>query len=383
MRITAVFIFLFLFRFAGFSQQDLQVRILTGIPVKSILITPYSGIYKIYVDSLTIINLGKNEVLLATCVKDSIELSYLNRKLGKFSRINFIPQDQISSLHLKCMDPEKSAVIYDDKIEISIETGSLKFMNHVELEDYIAGVVESEVGITANLEYYKLQSIICRTYALSHLRRHENEGYNLCNKVHCQAYKYKSRLSNEIIKGVKSTEGLVLVDSNLDLITASFHSNCGGETVNSEDVWSLSKSYLVSVKDTFCIRQPHAQWEKEIPRTNWTNYLNRYKVSSPVDISLACSYSQNSREIFFKFSEVQIPLKTLRSDFGLNSTLFNIHLSGDSIIIKGKGYGHGVGLCQEGAMKMAELGHNFRSILNFYYKGIHLVPLADLVFFRG
>ena len=96
------------------------------------------------------------------------------------------------------------------------ENGSLKVRNEVELENYVAGVVEMEAGSNHTLEYYKVQAIICRTYALSNLRRHETERYNLCDNVHCQVYKGNNRLNQQITEATLQTKNLVLVDKKLD-----------------------------------------------------------------------------------------------------------------------------------------------------------------------
>ena len=233
-------------------------------------------------------------------------------------------------------------------------------------------------------EYYKLQAILCRTYALSHLRRHEDEGFQLCDQVHCQAYKNKATFA-QIINLVDETKGLVVVDSDLNLITAAFHSNCGGQTINSEDVWSMRTSYLKSTRDTFCLNQPNACWKKEIPLKDWTNYLllkHKHSIGDSLIYNDSFLIPQEGREIFFKDKDLKIPLKTLRNDWQLKSTYFSIDQKKDSIIILGRGYGHGVGLCQEGAMHMAVLNYSYKDILHFYFKDVHLVDLSVLDFFR-
>ena len=114
--------------------------------------------------------------------------------------------------------------------------------------------------------------MISRTYALANKRRHETEGYHLCDKVHCQVYHHKTE-NPDIIESAYLTSGYVITDADIQLVTAAFHSNCGGYTQNSEDVWSSSRSYLVGKKDTFCLEMPHAHWEKKISSLDWKKYL--------------------------------------------------------------------------------------------------------------
>jgi len=79
------------------------------------------------------------------------------------------------------------------------------------------------------------------------------------------------------------------------------------------------------------------------------------------------NFHQDSRLTDYKIGSLKIPLRTIREDLNLRSTFFSVFAVGDSIILKGRGYGHGVGLCQEGAMEMAARGFNYKQIIDFYY----------------
>jgi stage II sporulation protein D len=74
-----------------------------------------------------------------------------------------------------------------------------------------------------------------------------------------------------------------------------------------------------------------------------------------------------------------MPLRTIRSDLNLRSTFFSVYANSDSVILKGRGYGHGVGLCQEGAMVMASKGFKFKDIINFYYSGVIISDIKNAV----
>ena len=77
-----------------------------------------------------------------------------------------------------------------------------------------------------------------------------------------------------------------------------------------------------------------------------------------------------------------MPLKNVRTDFQLKSTYFSLQTVGDTLVFSGRGFGHGIGMCQEGAMRMAKAGYNYKEVLDFYYKNVHLIDLKDLNFFR-
>jgi len=211
------------------------------------------------------------------------------------------------------------------------------------------------------------------------------EGYNLCDQVHCQVY-YGTCQSSSIFEAVKSTHHLVIVDKDLNLIVAAFHSNSGGQTVNSEDIWGSKKEYLRSVKDTFSIGMPSYRWQKKMALTEWIRYLKKYKY--PVDdseaLNFATNFKQYNRSVYLHYNHIKIPLKNIREELKLMSTFFDISLNAtkDTVIFSGRGFGHGVGLSQEGAMKMAKLGLNYKQIINFYYQNVILIDLKKLNFFK-
>ena len=176
---------------------------------------------------------------------------------------------------------------------------------------------------------------------------------------------------------------MVLIDDHVQLITAAFHSNCGGQTSNSEDVWLTSKSYLRSVVDTFCTTGTrHSQWRREVNKSDWVRYLKTHQ-ESPVTKecldSVAVCFPQDERQVVY--AGVDIPLKDIRNDWNLKSTFFSVNEEGETIVLTGRGYGHGVGLCQEGAMRMALYGKSFKDILHYYYEGINIVSIEALKFF--
>lgn len=380
-----VFLYIFILLYKLSFGTILNVRVLADVKTTTLYATPAMEGYVI---------IGDGNVISDTCRKttfnilldgDSLILKSPFQNFGKFRKILFKALHWSSSLKIQVVSTQQRIKTYDDNFSFYAQWGEIRIINQVEMEDYISGVVESEAGTKQLPEYYKLQSILCRTYALAHLRRHETEDFHLCDLVHCQAY--KSRTNNGIIRGaVTSTKGMVIVDNDLKLISAAFHSNCGGQTVNSEDVWTLPTSYLKSVKDTFCLKMPHASWQRKIPSEDWKTYLNLKRKYPAEDSSLIdaviCFPMQDCRSIFFNHGNLQIPLKEIRSDWQLKSTYFSIQEYKDFVLISGKGYGHGVGLCQEGAMRMAQKGYPYDKILSYYYQNVQLVNLSVLEFFQ-
>jgi stage II sporulation protein D len=106
-------------------------------------------------------------------------------------------------------------------------------------------------------------------------------------------------------------------------------------------------------------------------------------VDDSLQMNNATSFTQsNGRSIYFVEKDLKIPLKIIRADFQLKSTYFSVEQKGEMVVFSGKGYGHGVGLCQEGAMRMAKLNYSYKDILKYYYKDVHLVDQTALNYFR-
>ena len=299
--------------------------------------------------------------------------------------MKFLGDDYLSDLKIKLVQPDRKIRTYQGNITCSNNDGYLKIINEILLDNYIAGVTEAEAGSRSALEFYKVQAILARTFALAHINKHVTEGYSLCDQVHCQAY-YGKPKDLKIFSAIEATKGKVVVDENLNLIVAAFHSNSGGQTANSEDVWGSKTSYLRSIPDSFSTSMPNAHWERRMLTDDWLSYLkikHNFPVEEQFGKEAALNFKQDSRKMYLECSNFKVPLKSVRQDLQLKSTFFSIKpLSRDSILFVGRGYGHGLGMCQEGAMRMGKMGFSYEQILNFYYQNILLIDLHKLSFFK-
>lgn len=369
------------------GSNVMKVGLFWGNEPTAVMISPVIGEYEVYADGEKLDDLSREglRLLMLTAVGSQIELKSLKKKLGRYSRIEFRRKSWGCNIRIKASTPSRPAKVFYDNLLIR-STGKLKLTNQVYIEHYIAGVVESEAGSKEPLEYYKVQAIICRTYALSNLRRHAGEGFHVCDKVHCQVYHHRSTTNPDIVKAVEGTKGLVIVDSEIELITAAFSSNCGGTTCNSENVWTNPLPYLRSINDTFCLEENHARWEKTVSRGSWLNYLEKswsYPIGDSAYQKMVVNFCPEHRAFKLSPNDPHIPLKIIRRDWKLQSAYFTIKEEGDNIRFLGRGYGHGVGLCQEGAMRMAKMGVPYNQILHHYYTDVHLINLAVIDFFRS
>jgi hypothetical protein len=184
----------------------------------------------------------------------------------------------VSSRGLGSLREVSGDLIVQDDFEIIPGLKGLTLVNVANFNNYLAGVVESEGGTGKEIEYYKVQALMSRTYALKYLSKHVKEGFNLCDRVHCQAYHYKLRFTPDIEKAVRATENVVMEDERGNLVDAYFHANCGGQTSEADYIWNNRVEYLNTFKDTFCIYTKQATWEKRIPKQQWADFLIKDQV---------------------------------------------------------------------------------------------------------
>lgn len=366
------------------SSEIVNIKIFSQLKIQAFTFSPEQGNYSVWANGIEIVNTSKFPIIKFSYVNDSIEVKTFENLIGKFKRIKISSADDKKSFRMKLISPDRKPRFYEENLIIDVENGTLKCLNEITLDNYIAGVVQAESGRRSYAEFYKVQAILARTFALSHLQKHAPEGFSLCDFTHCQAY-FGKTTELEIMKAVNDTRDVVVVDENLNLIDAAFHSNSGGQTVNSEDVWGSRLPYLRSVNDSFSVKMPNARWERKIAKEDWLEYL-KIKHNFPIQDSnarwAAINFKQEVRKPHLEVNNIKVPLKNVRTDFQLKSTFFSIIPQGDTLLFKGRGFGHGVGMCQEGAMRMAKLGYKYQDVINFYYKNTQLIDLHKLNFFQ-
>jgi len=360
-------------------SQPVRIGLFNDQNLQTLVISAVKGDYDLIADNKVIKHCINGQIVYIKLSEDSLKILSIDQSLGLFSKITFKSSSDSSIFSVKPVFPSISQRLYQNDLYISVVWKRIQLINLIDLDKYIAGVVQSEGGPKATLEYYKTQAVLCRTYAISNFIRHTDEGFNLCDGVHCQAYFSMADKNPLIPDAALATKGVVIVDSSNMLITAAFHSNCGGQTENSERVWLLYKPYLRSVSDPYCQNQHNSYWEKTITLGAWKDYLVKQGFSG--DLNYEPSYFnfiQYERKLYYKLRTDSVELKKIRTDFKLKSTFFSIQADGGSLVFRGRGYGHGVGLCQEGAMQMSRLGYSYSEIINFYYKNIRIADFNSI-----
>lgn len=266
---------------------------------------------------------------------------------------------------------------YGGSLECRADLGILVFINICDIEQYLAGVVRTEAGLGRHIEYLKSQALLARTYLYKHFNRHHLDMYNLCDDTHCQAF-HGITDDSLVNRATHETRGLVILDgSDSTLVISAFHSNCGGETSTSEDVWLSGHSYIRKVADPYCGGSPNAKWRKSIPVSEWEAYLKKSGFDKGKNPGSTYNFSQLTRQTYYRVGSFSVPFSKIRNDFNLRSAFFSVEKEGNSVIIRGRGYGHGVGLCQDGARVMAARGSKFNEIINFYYSGVIITDIKN------
>lgn len=349
--------------------EKVKVRIFANNTVKSINISFDLGYYNLYADGSQLLEdmVGEGRSVHIRPEGKKLHVSVNETDYGTFSSVRLEATDTACIL---CLNPEGCKQrTYEGDLEISLlKSNSLLLVNDVEFETYIAGVVQSEI-YGKNSDIFRIQAIISRTWALRNINKHSIDGYNFCDHVHCQAYLNRC-VRPDIMLGAILSSGETLVDSNGILIETPFHSNSGGETANSEDVWRTALPYLRSVPDTFSLHMRQTDWTKTISIDRWLAYFNKthkLNIQDSTILDTLLHFSQEHRMVRL----LGVPLTRIRVDWQLKSTFFSVSVDSatSSVVLHGHGYGHGVGLSQEGAIRMVELGIPYDSILLHYYTG--------------
>lgn len=344
-------------------------------------ISPVEGSYQVFGDDKVLFSVHKGQTADITAISGKVNIFFAGKNHSGYKKITW-KTECAAEFKAQPAGQKASQRIYQGELIAFSINGHLQLVNRVDLEQYVSGVIEAESGAGSELEYYKVQAVISRTYALNNRIRHVDSGFEICDGTHCQVYHGKPRNEPLAEKAAAATEDIVIVDHEINLITAAFHSNCGGNTVNAEVAWSKPVHYLVGRSDTFCVSMPHSHWEKRLPKEKWNSYIKQKRGSSDLASLSDGGILGTCNPMYCHDSTLMIPRRAMRTDLKLRSTHFEIEYTPEEVIFYGRGFGHGVGLCQEGAMRMSKLGYSYKDIIHFYYTDVHLIQRRMLWFFK-
>lgn len=312
--------------------------------------------------------------------------------------------------------------------------GNIHAVNILPIEQYIESVISSEMNPSAPREFLKAHAVISRSWAMRKLNHHNNdrlsegrqfsgkdiidweesdshEGFDVCSDDHCQRYQGINFENRRAIEAVHATKGEIIIDKSGNIADARFSKCCGGRTEIFSSCWANEDyEYLSSVEDPWCDlsdmddKQRHEflcsslknydldtinfhDWQVEI---NKTDIEVRLKNKYGLDVGTIQEINVRERGKSRRVTNIEITgdkdkvtigkelaIRRLLSSSCLYSSWFDIINRGDRFILNGHGWGHGVGLCQIGAARMALEGKCYREIIAHYYPGTEIKKIYN------
>ena len=262
----------------------------------------------------------------------------------------------------------------------------LLVVNVVDMSDYLMGVVHAELGGLEHPNLWSTQVVVARTWFSKNQRKFFDKGecYAVTDDVQSQVYAgwpLDSARTLRLRKAVISTGDSILVSRSGVPIDALFHANSGGQTMPS-GWYFYPREYLGSVKDVHSLNCSQTNWSKTIPKDYFISQMAKWLNQNPEDSkfrAFICSYNQPVRMEYLSYRGNKVRLRVIREHFGLRSTWFSISEVSGKLLLTGRGYGHGVGLSQEGAFEMAKKGYPVSAITSFYYPGTRMETWSKAV----
>lgn len=300
-------------------------------------------------------------------------------------------------------------------------------INYLHMNEYLYGILPKEMSGSWPIEALKAQAVAARSYSTVNNTKHRASGFDLCATTHCQVYGGFDCEVDNSNNAVDETNGIYLLYDD-KVVSCFFHSNSGGATESIEHVWSRGIPYLTSVPDPVSLEAPRTFWEKDYTFQELELLLNRKGLyPGAIDRVYALENSDSGRVLKLAIegssNTIVLEKNNIRSVLGytaLKSTLFTIESNNtviirskdnyttrglekvsvisasgkktfssgkltvfdgvdkyqknvkmEKVVLKGQGYGHGVGMSQWGAKVMADSGENFMDILTHYYSGTY------------
>ena len=316
-------------------------------------------------------------------------------------------------------------------LRLVVDADNIVAINELPTEQYLESVISSEMSATSSLELLKAHAVISRSWLLSQKRKREQSGkkrtdgffsfvrkedelirwydredhtlFDVCADDHCQRYQGITRATSKTIAdAIEATRGQVLMFGD-ELCDARFSKCCGGKTEEFQYCWEdTPKPYLVSIDDPFChtndakiLRQVLNDYDQETPDFyNWkveydqatlTELVNRKLKMDLGDIIDLVPLDRGKSGRIWRLKIVgskrsfiigkELEIRRVLSETHLYSSAFDVEKKNGMFVLNGRGWGHGVGLCQIGAAVMGERGYKYDDILLYYYRGAKIMKL--------
>ena len=310
--------------------------------------------------------------------------------------VNIIPRGNGNRIHIK-------DVRYRGIMKILPNGERLRLVNIVYIEDYLKGVVPPEIGPRTEQEFeaVKAQAVAARTYTMAHLQQYGAQPYDMKSTIIDQLYQGVNVENDLVNRGITATAGVVAMYQD-NFIDAYYHSTCGGMTDDVQEVWDRPEvPYLKSVPDSACAWSKYFAWKEVFTEPQLRGRLDQFlstdrgrdlRIGPITDITVeghtpggrVKTLTIQTPDDSYRFHKDRIRWVIGRSsnpDLILPSDRFEVRVSRDNqgrvtaVTFSGGGYGHGIGMCQCGAIGKARGGWTHEQILAHFYSGIELKQL--------
>ncbi|MBN8223124.1 MAG: SpoIID/LytB domain-containing protein [Spirochaetes bacterium] len=264
---------------------------------------------------------------------------------------------------------------YHGALEARRDSGGWLYINHVSMDEYLTSVVSHEMSPSWHPEALKAQAVVARTYLLIKMKERAKKPYDVDTTTNFQVYGGLKKGDTGARNAVAETHNEVLYHGD-KLAQTFFHSSCGGTLASAEEVWGKSLPYLEVQSSPYCSAAPVYKWSIKIP---FSEIGRRLAASGVRGVSVAergPSKRVKTLNIVTARGTKKVRADKFRTALGalkVKSTFFGVARDGNAIILTGRGFGHGVGMCQWGAKLQAdERGTSYRRILDHYFPGTSL-----------
>jgi stage II sporulation protein D len=261
---------------------------------------------------------------------------------------------------------------------ITPQRDGLRVLLTLPSEDYVVAALSGEAAPDEPLASLKAMAITMRTFALLNAGRHQAEGFNLCDSTHCQSLRL-GRARPEVEQAARETAGETLWSGG-QRAPVYYTQHCGGMGEMASAVWPAEQGGGKPRPDPYCLRRSTAEWQARIALDQLSGIFHSqgWHMPSPIEVIRVIRRTAAGRAELLEVtgSGSSAPVSASSFRFAIDRALgwnqmrsdwYTVTVSGRTVEIHGRGYGHGVGLCQAGAYEMAVEGRSYAEILNFYF----------------
>lgn len=363
--LLAIFlVFLPLNIFAKEDYDKIDIKVGKSLSAGEILKVKSKSNLKVVTSDEQVINNTNNKEINIKFDGKNINLNGKNFNLNNFPQNGAFLISSDSPIYV-----DKIKRNYGGAISFRVNNKKLDIVNRVDMDEYLKGVLPKEMSPSFPMESLKAQALCSRSFAINNYNKFIKNGYNLDDTTRSQVYYGKDVEEKTTNKAVEETIGQVIKYDG-KVAETIFCASSGGYTVASSEAWGgNSVPYLISKEDPYSVHP----WKYELKNSD----LKKLNLSDVFSVSLDYNNSNRVNNLTFSTSKGDVKIKAtdFRNKIGntiIKSTLFDVNVIGNKVFVSGKGYGHGVGMSQYGAVEMAKKGSNYKDIIEFYFPGTNI-----------